>query len=142
MPRERQGTDGDEVVFVPSIDDNRDDADPFTVTIKPMTAGEMLRMERGLGEFTTTKINFSERAQAHVKSVFEARVVRVYGYTIIHPKTGARICPRNGAELYAAIMDFGDDKEASIIDEIVSAIKDTSKLKDGLREQSGSRSVC
>jgi hypothetical protein len=140
MPRERKGTADDEMVFIPSIDGNRDDPDPFTVTIKPMTAGEMLRIERSLGDFTSAKINFAERAQTQVKSLLSSRVVSVHGYTVTHPKTGERVCPRNGAELYAAIMSYGDDKEASIIDEIVAAIKDVSKLKEGLREQLGSQS--
>lgn len=135
MAREARGTVDDEVDFIPSIDGNRDDPDPFTVTIKPLTAGELAKIERGMGNFSGHKVNFTERAQAHVKMIFERRVVSVRGYSIVHPKTGAKIEPKTGPELYTAIMDHGDDHETDIIDEIVAAVKDASKLREGLRER-------
>ena len=120
--------------FVPDIDNNRDDPEPFEVFIHPLSAGDMKTVEAGMGAFTSAKINFTERAHTQIKKVFAKYVTDVRGYSICHHKTGDRIEPRNGAALYNAIMDHGDDDEAKIIDDIYSALKSASHLREGLRE--------
>lgn len=134
MAREAQKVTTDGVWYAPDIDGNRDDPDPFEVFIHPMTAGDMKRVERGMGEYTAGKINFAERGQKQVREIISKCVTDARGYSIWNTKTGEKITPRNGAALYAAIMDHGDDKEASILDDVFQAIKDASHLKAGLRE--------
>lgn len=129
------------VWYTPDIDNNRDDPDPFEVFIHPLSAGDMKVVEAGMGHFTGAKINFTERAQAQIRSVFSKYVTEVHGYAIRHNKTGERIEPRNGVALYTVIMDHGDDDESKVIDDIYAALKSVSHLREGLRETLRSRST-
>ncbi len=141
MAREAKGTIVDEAEYIPIVDNNREDPDPFGVSLLPMTAAESNELQRTLGELTGAKINFTERAQKAVRKIFEKRVLRVWNYSIPHIKTGERIRPQNGIGLYLAIMEHGDEKEAEIIDDIVQAVKDQSHLRAGLRETLRSQSA-
>lgn len=131
------------VEYVPLIDGNRDDPDPFRVWLTPMTAAEMGAAERSMGQFSGGKVNFTERAQRQLRTILCEHITRVYGYTIPHKDSGARLAPINGTELYDAIWVHGDDHEASILGDIYNALRDQSHLREGLwerlRSQPGSR---
>jgi len=130
--------------YIPDVETNRDDPDPFAVGIEPATATEMAAVERGLADMSGRSNNYIARAQRKVRDLFVAKVKWVRNYTITHRKTGVVIEPKTGAQLFDAIMEHGDDTESKIIDDIVEAIKDCSHLRRGLpealRSQSGQAS--
>ena len=132
--------DLEEVDYVPDIEDNRNDPDPFVVRIKPMTAAEMKMLERSMGEMTAGKAaNFLERADKVARAIFKRCVVSVRGYTA-RSKDGTVMTPSTGVELYDAVNSCGDPAESAVIDDIYAAIKDHSHLRAGLPEVLRSRS--
>lgn len=121
--------------YVPDIEDNRADPDPFRVQISPMSGAELNELEATQGKFTKgASVNFVKRGQLIVERLFSNRVHAVEGYSI------AGETPKDGAALYRAIMTHGDESEVAIIDDIVDAVKNASKLDDGLLEKLTSQS--
>lgn len=116
--------------YAPDIDDNRNDPDPFKVKIEPMTAREFNALQReAFGGGMTKGSNFLEKAESIKESVIKKRVVDVYGYSVETP-TG-RLTPRNGAELYSAVLQAGAN-ELVILDDVFAAIQSASHLEAGL----------
>lgn len=135
MARQAKTIVKEPVWYVPDIEDNRADPDPFRVQISPMSGAELNELEATQGKFTKGDINFIKRGQTLVERIFSNRVLKVEGYAI------AGKTPTNGKELYQAIMGHGDESERSIVDDIVEAIKSASKLDEGLLGNLKSQSV-
>lgn len=140
MAREGKKAITDVVEYVPEIDNNRDDPDPFVVDIRPMLGEDLRELERSMGDFTGAKVNFTERAQKKAKEMFGKYVPGVRGYAIAHRLSGEMIRPRTGAGLYQVLTEHGDEHEQTIISDILEAVKNQSKLRAGLRETLRSRS--
>ena len=127
----------DAVWYIPDIDDNREDAEPFMVLLSPLSAADMRKLEQfGLGKFTkkgTTEINFMERAQQLQERIIKERVLEVKNYAVMLESAEGKeevFTPTNGKELLKAIMQAGAS-EAIILDDIVEAMKDGSMLDEG-----------
>jgi hypothetical protein len=140
MARQAKAALIDVVEYVPNIENNRQDPDPFVVGLEPMTGDELKAFERVMGEMSGGKINFTERAQKLVENIFAKRVKWAKNYSIPHKRTKERLEPKNGAGLYRAIVENGDELECSIIDDIVEALKNHSHLRTGLLETLRSQS--
>lgn len=134
--------------YVPDIDDNRDDPEPFMVLISPLSGADMRKLEQtGLGKLTkkgTADINFMLRAQQLQERIIKERVNDVKNYAVMIEGTDQVLEPKNGAELIKAVMSAGAS-EAGIIDDIVEALKDSSTLSEGtlgnLKPQSDSQTA-
>ena len=127
----------DAVWYIPDIDENRDDVDPFMVLLSPLSAADMRKLEQlGLGKVTkkgTAEINFMERAQQLQERIIKERVLDVKNYSVMLQSTEGKeevFTPTNGKELLKAIMQAGAS-EAVILDDIVEALKDSSMLDEG-----------
>jgi hypothetical protein len=128
----------DAVWYIPDIDDNREDSEPFMVLLSPLSAADMRKLEQsGLGKVTrkgSTDINFMERAQQLQERIIRDRVLEVKNYSVLLSNDEGKeelFTPSNGKELVKAIMSAGAS-EVVIFDDIVEALKDTSTLEEGI----------
>lgn len=126
----------DSTWYVPDIEDNRMDQDPFRVLIQPMTGREADEADRALGQFTKgAKFNSVDRAVKHRDSVVSSRVLEVYGYEAPDGHS-----PKDGGELCVDVRKSDGNEPDLVLDEIYQAIRDHSKLRDGLWDPSKSPS--
>ena len=128
----------DAVWYVPDIDDNREDSEPFMVLLSPLSAADMRKLEQsGLGKVTrkgSADINFMERAQQLQERIIRDRVLEVKNYSVLLSNDDGKeelFTPSNGKELVKAIMSAGAS-EVVIFDDIVEALKDSSTLEEGI----------
>lgn len=128
----------DAVWYVPDIDDNREDSEPFMVLLSPLSAADMRKLEQsGLGKVTRkggTDINFMERAQQLQERIIRDRVLEVKNYSVLLSDNDGKeelFTPTNGKELIKAIMSAGAS-EVAILDDVVEALKDSSTLEEGV----------
>jgi len=128
----------DAVWYIPDIDDNREDSEPFMVLLSPLSAADMRKLEQsGLGKVTrkgSADINFMERAQQLQERIIRDRVLEVKNYSVLLSNDEGKeelFTPSNGKELVKAIMSAGAS-EVVIFDDIVEALKDTSTLEEGI----------
>ena len=121
--------------YVPDIDDNREDSEPFMVLLTPLSGADMRRLESAnMGKITKRgEINFMKRAQSIQERIISDRVLEVKNYAISDETDGSVIEPKNGAELIKAIMAAGAS-EIDILDDVIEALKDSSKLDEGMIE--------
>ena len=117
--------------YVPDIDDNREDPEPFMVLMSPLSGANMRKLESSnMGKITKRgEINFMKRAQDIQERIITERVVEVKNYAVSNEDTGEVLEPKNGAELVKAIMVAGAG-EVDILDDIIEALKDSSKLDE------------
>ena len=119
--------------YVPDIGDNRDDEDPFMVLLSPLSGSEMRKLEQaGMTNLTKNRgqVNFYKRVQDIQERIVKERVVEVKNYAV-QCKDGSILEPKNGSELLEAVLLVGAS-EAEVIDDIVEALKDASRLEEGL----------
>jgi|TARA_A100001391_G_scaffold70347_2_gene44934 hypothetical protein len=128
----------DAVWYIPDIDDNREDSEPFMVLLSPLSAADMRKLEQsGLGKVTrkgSADINFMERAQQLQERIIRDRVLEVKNYSVLLSNDEGKeelFTPSNGKELVKAIMSAGAS-EVVIFDDIVEALKDSSTLEEGI----------
>ena len=122
--------------YVPEIDDNRTDPDPFMVLITPLSGVEMRKLERaGMGKLTRNRgeINFLKRAQDTQEKIISEKVLDVKNYSVLNPTTNEVLTPANGSDLVKAVLLAGA-KEIEILDDILEAMKDASRLDEGVLE--------
>ena len=126
----------DRVRYVPDIDENRDDPDPFWVEIEPMDGVELRRVQRSKAGEIKKKVTLDRlmaKDEAIREDIIRSRVVAVHGYAIRDARSGDIVEPRNGKELVAAITAEGTPPaEYAIIDDIYQAILSESQLTEGL----------
>lgn len=119
--------------YVPDIADNREDPDPFMVLLSPLSGSEMRKLEQsGMANMTRNRgqVNFYKRVQDIQERIIKERVIEVKNYSVQDPE-GTIFAPKNGAELLQAVLLVGAS-EAEVIDDIVEALKDASRLEEGL----------
>ena len=106
----------DAVEYVPEFDDNRElpEDEQVVVSILPMTGGEFRAYTRAVN----TKKNNLEKV---VERIIKERVLEVRNYVDIKGNAVT-----TGAELF-------DQAEIAFMDEVFSAMTETSTLKKGLR---------
>lgn len=128
----------DLVTYIPDVDNNRDDPDPFYVKIAPMTAAEFNQI-MSISTARTKKgdknsvVSFIEnKLWATKQQVISKRVIEVGNYTV-HTREGTILEPKNGEALVDAVL-CADASELVILDDIFNAITDHSKLSEGLRK--------
>jgi len=126
--------------YVPDIDDNRSDDDPFKVLIGPAD-GATLRKIRSQSRTKVTKSldaieAFEQReSRLHYRVVSE-NVYDVEGYTTENAITGEIITPKDGPSLVEAINAPGiPEGEYAILDNIYEAIVSGSVLEGGLEKK-------
>ena len=98
-----------------------------------LSGAEMRKLEQaGMGNLTKNRgqLNFYKRVQAIQERIVKERVLEVKNYTV-QDSGGNVVEPKNGAELLKAVLEVGA-AEAEVIDDIVEALKDASKLEEGL----------
>ena len=119
--------------YVPDIGENREDAEPFAVLLSPLSGAEMRKLEQaGMQNVTKGRgnVNFYKRIQDIQERIIKDRVQEVKNYSIVR-SNGEIFAPTNGGEPLEAVLLVGA-AEAEVIDDIVEALKDTSKLDEGV----------
>jgi len=116
--------------YAPSIDNNREDPDPFKVKLAPLTAREWAALQREAFSGNITKNGkLLQGAESMQERVIKRCVLDVYGYGI-QCRDGL-ITPRNGEELIDAVYR-GPAGEAEVLDDIFLALQNASALEAGL----------
>lgn len=133
------------VWYVPDVGDNREDPDPFRVLIEPLSARELKAMERKINRQLTRGVKRSVDVSAMVdmsaentaREILTNRVKQVYGYCIQDVARGGILEPTTGSDLFDALYrDDAPAEELDILNDIIEAVKDHSKLSEGLLEKS------
>jgi len=116
--------------YAPSIDNNRDDPDPFKVKLAPLTAREWAALQREAFSGNITQgASILEKAESMKERAIKRCVLDVYGYSV-QGRDGV-ITPRNGEELIDAVYR-GPAGEAEVLDDIFLALQNASTLEAGL----------
>jgi len=125
--------------YRPDIGDNRSDPEPFRVRLLPMSATDFKKYQESSGNFTGGKVNFNRRAWEMSDRIISERVLEVENYAVRDPDTEVVVSPKNGRQLVEALAKADPVERESVTDDIVEALKDSSKLRDGLVGNSNSR---
>ena len=123
--------------YVPDVGDNRDDPEPFMVLLTPLSGAQLRKLEQaGMQSLTKGRgqVNFYKRMQDIQEKIVSEKVTEVKNYSILK-KDGTIFAPSNGAELLEAVLLVGA-AEAEVIDDVVEALKDSSKLDEGVVKNS------
>lgn len=140
--RKRKAQITDNVVYIPDIDNNRTDEDPFTVTIKPLSAGQYddLRRQQSSGSVRKrggvgTVASVLGLATDTRNAVVTECVVSVSGYAI-ELADGSTVTPTDGKGLVETITEYGDAHEDTILDDIFAAVTEQATLREGVAKNS------
>jgi hypothetical protein len=117
------------VWYVPDIDGNREDPDPFAVLVEPLSGAEMAQLEMASSDFAGDSI--IGRVHAVEELIATRRIKDVRGYSVLDADSGKVVTPKTGAELVAAIK-MASAAERNVLREIVNAVQSYSQLKEGL----------
>ena len=144
------------VRYVPDIDQNRADPDPFWVLLRPLTANESasihsaeaarhlkVRFDGASGatiDRATEAAEWVAATEAAMSKAISVAVIEVHGYSGRNVDTGEIITPRNGAELVAFIEGHAWDSERAVVQDLYRAVTERSHLERALGEASASRS--
>lgn len=142
------------IKYVPDVEGNRQDADPFWVRLRPLTANESMRIHsaqamRGLRVRVDAEGKVETGGEAHdmwlASEASKAQVIRtavleVGGYSGRHVETGEVIEPKTGAELMDFIERHAWQSEAAVVEDLYRAVTDRTHLEAALGECSASRS--
>ena len=128
--------------YVPDIEDNRADPDPFCVQLTPLSGAELTKFERVLGKITRGReINAVDRAVNLRDRIIIKRVLEVRNYAVLNKKTGKVFEATDGTSLIAAVNIAGGSEVDLVLDDIVQACKNHSKLEEGILENLASQSA-
>lgn len=110
-----------EVVYVPAYSGNREDSNPLTVTIHPLTRADADRYAKKTRYFQRpgSRGEWDSNALDVQKKQFLENVVKVSGF--IDSDAGTEITD---------IERFYDEAPHPLIEEVIEAILDISRLKD------------
>jgi hypothetical protein len=125
--------------YVPDIEGNRADADPFRVRIRQLTAAEFGALRREALAGSSPGDDFVRRAEDIERMIIERAVLEVQGYSVALPG-GSTLTPHTGADLYAAVMQAGAS-ELPILADIAAAAQRASHLDEGALGKSAARSA-
>lgn len=133
MPRLVETTE-DAVWYVPDIDENRDDPEPFRVFLRTLTGADFNKLRsKAMGRVTSGRASvWMKRNQRLIRRIVAEYVLRVEGYALGRPD-GTRAEPTNGRELVKEITDKRTPaSEWTVLDDIAQALQKQSALRDGL----------
>lgn len=124
--------------YIVNFAGNRDDEeDPFAVHISPMNEPDMRKAQGGLGRVAGGNWNPIERAQLVRDRVIKERVLEVRGFLDVDGNAVS-----TGAQLLKACTDSRADASMdAVLEDIYQAITDVSRLSEGVRKNSHSRSA-
>jgi hypothetical protein len=114
--------------YVPDIDGNREDPDPFAILISPMSGAERASLER-----SAVMLEPGANGETTVAARVRDRVIEVRGYRVTNVHTGRVITPTTGAGLVEAIA-ASPATEHGLVSLIVAAIQSRSVLTEGARK--------
>ena len=121
MARVIEAIAGEWVEYVPEAFGNRDDEDPVTVTIKPMSVAEFREWATSSSAAVRGK-GGDRRAAKLADKVLRERVKSVANYRI-------------GEAPIATGADLAERGEVDIVNEVFKAITDISVLSEGLKKK-------
>ena len=137
----------DRVWYLPDIDENRKDPDPFMVLIGPVDGATMRKCRSSMKAHSgaldqeaivDTLLDREERLRLRVVA---DHVFDVSGYSVKDTKTGKISAPRNGQELVDVIMDDGTpESEAAILGDVYTAIVSFSALGEDVKKKQSAQS--
>lgn len=141
--------------YVPDVEGNREDPDPFWVRLRPLAANESARIHsahamRGLKVRVDAGGKVETGGEAHdvwlASEAAKAQVIRmavleVGGYRGRHVETGEVIEPKTGAALMDFIEQHAWQSEAAVVEDLYRAVTERSHLEKSLGEVSASRSA-
>lgn len=131
----------DEAVwYVPDIDDNRDDPDPFRVELMPMDGVDYNRLQQSIvGKVTKRSGNYLEKAHKLTRRIVAKYCMVVESYSI-KTANGDTLQPTTGSALVKAVIQ-GPPAELEVLEDIVLALRDQSTLREGLVKNSDTLSA-
>ena len=129
----------DTVWYAPDVEDNREkhDVEQFAVQLTPMSAADMRRAEESkVGKVTRAKFNWARRYNALRADVLRKCIRSVRNCTFVTTKDGRQV--RTAVTTGEALLAIaGED----LLEELLGALKDQSRLADGLVGKSNSPSA-
>jgi len=129
----------DTVWYAPDVGDNRDkhEVDQFAVELTPMSAAEMRRIEESrIGKVTRAKFNWVRRYNASRVDVLGRCIKRVRNCTAVVTKGGVET--RTSITAGADLLTIAGEE---LLEDLIGALRDQSRLAEGLVGKSSSPSV-
>lgn len=126
--------------YVPDIDDNKQDPDPFQVLISPLSGKDLRQLRSSLKLKATSLENddlmqAAERREEELKGLIVAQHVHeVKGYIAQNVSTGANTEPASGSELVECILS-SHPEELAVLADIYEAILKSSKLSEDVKKK-------
>lgn len=126
--------------YVPDIDDNKQDPDPFQVLISPLSGKDLRQLRSSLKLKATSLENddlmqAAERREEELKGLIVAQHVHeVKGYIAQNVSTGAITEPSSGSELVECILS-SHPEELAVLADIYEAILKSSKLSEDVKKK-------
>lgn len=121
------------VAFVPAVDGNLTDPDPFFVLIKPMRYKDRDKVDAAvfaaINENPEMSIAEMERMQSFQR--IRKHIVKVVNYSCVDVMTGDELTPTNGEELVDALYATSLDECEKIAKAIDEGIRATKEAKAG-----------
>jgi hypothetical protein len=123
----------DEVWFALDLDGNRalKPEEQFQVKLRPLSGEDLMRVKRQHGGLTDGELNFVGRAQDTRDQLIEEYVSGVRNYEVELPN-GDLFTPTTGPDLTKAVKLAGGNEPEAVLDPIIGALVDSSKLNGGL----------
>lgn len=127
--------------YVPDIDDNREDPEPFRVLISPISGKDMRALRSSLKLQATSLesedlMQAAEQREEQLKGMIVSKHVHeVEGYSAVHVVTQEIIEPKDGETLVACILD-SHPEELTVLNDIYEAILNSSTLSEDSKKKS------
>lgn len=117
---------------------NREAAKPVKVLLRPIDDRRMKKIRNAAGNFTRAdrEVNLAERGQDVRNRMLRACVVEIVGLELDAPD-GSTVEPRDADALIKALDHASPAVSEAILDELLEAIQDASKLRAGLLDKPG-----
>lgn len=120
----------DTVWYAPDVEDNREkpEAEQFAVELTPLSAADMRRTEESrVGKVTRGKFNWARRYNALRSDILLKCIKRVQNCTAVVTKGGQKV--RTAITTGQALLAIAGEE---LLEELFGALKDQSRLADGL----------
>ena len=131
--------------YVPDIDDNREDPEPFRVLLSPISGKDMRALRSSLKLQATSLesedlMQAAEQREEQLKAMIVAKHIHeVEGYSAVHVVTQEVVEPKDGETLVACILD-SHPEELTVLNDIYEAIVESSSLSEEAKKKSNSQS--
>lgn len=125
--------------YVPDIEDNREDPEPFYVEMtcathddmRALDEGEMLRTMQAKGRSAALKA--VKRLSSRRDMLIEKHVSKVANYAVQNLKTKEWATPTDGASLVEALRHADPNEAEMVFSDLIEAIESASKAEEGFR---------